>query len=415
MIYNLIQAILAFIALVAGGFLLAPTGCSHKVYELHGVRDPAKAFNVLILGDGFVTDDDLQSYRKAAEDLTGSLFRDPLFQRWAEAINVYRMDVRSTTGVSVASCPAVGCSVSALAAPPPVAPQVLPVNQNTRGLDVAFGQLQSEVCWKVGAPPGLCNALWMDGAGQAAALELALEPVDIDVVVVLANVWNVAGGGLQDALLPTTPGVNQRLGLAVAGVPSTSTGVLTAQAVELLSHELGHTLGLLDEYETMSGYPPSPAATDRNVWIPDAADQCWVPDFGKTQTPSSVPWSALLTCAWTPLCDCGMAAAAGTCGQPWVPRDIWPFQNPCCGTWSTPYVPASCTDERLLPCSSKYVANATDACLVHPGLWEGANYSKTGAFRARLNCRMRGSPDRFCEACGLVVDRTLAPFGPPLP
>jgi hypothetical protein len=408
------------IFILALGALVAPTGCPPQVYKLHGVQSPGLTYNVLFLGDGFSGSAELDAYRRATEVLTAELFNDSLFAPWRDAINVYRIDVQSSAPVDVTGCPATppaACGFAEVAAPPPEAPQVLPADQNAGGASVVDDDLRTELCWSSGAPPGRCNALWMDAPGRDRALALALDALDIDVVVVLANAWNVAGGGLRDALVPASPSggglatLNQALGLAVLGLPSEN-GRLRPEAGALLAHELGHTLGLLDEYEYASGYPPAPPTPGRNVYVPGAAMACWVPAFGTiNDVPGEIPWHSLLTCPWVAACDC----PAGGCVHPWVPSDVWPSQNPCCGTWSPTSVPGGCTLRTLLPCNSDYVGNIPNACLECLGLWEGAGYQTTGAFRAQLNCRMRDIMQPFCKACGLVVAETLRPFGPPLP
>jgi hypothetical protein len=410
------NALLFLSFLSALAMLFFPISCGPRVYRLHGELPSTETYNVLLLADGYTSQDEEEAYKRAAEIVASDLFTDPALARWRRAINVYRIDTRSASPIGTEGCPfenpnqPAPCGFEELPAPPSTLAQEFPTVQNPYGpsvVDVDFG---TRMCWSsTPDEPRRCRLMWMDAEGQSRALDLALDAVDIDVVVVVANTTAFSGGGLEDALVPTVlegPGAsvtgNERIGLAVIGVPP--------NAGDLLAHEFGHVLGLLDEYEGSVG-EASGLYPDRNVWFPqNDAEWCWVPDFGTSVSLSSIPWHSQLDCVWNAPCNCSDVPSPGSCWQLWHPRNPAPSRHHCCGIWPSIGGPGDCTNEQLFPCSSQYSVYMSDLCSNSLGLWEGAAYSKDKWYRAKNVCKMRDVGAPFCEACKLVVDRTLAAY-----
>lgn len=385
-----LAAVLALTAAAAGCYSgcrgeAAKTLGPARVQRIGGTSDPLRAFNVLIVGDGF-TATSLPAFQHAAEFLTGAPGGGVFPPGLASKLNFFRVDVVDPTGaVGDATCPPGGGAI-------PLPPQVgsltpLPAgNIVLPGANWLVKDFGAKLC--TGAPPGVnpSEVLWVDDpSDQAALLKLATSPgmPPIDAVLVLAAVVNSSGGARAE-------GLGAGVGLVVMGVPwdvTVTPPSPSAMAGKMFVHELGHALGLYDEYDAPPGSPwylaginrflgdlvwqkvgGTPVARFRNVWWdgcnPNNGSGCpgWSP--GQPAPGYGLPWGITLAVK----CDTAMPWPAGARG--WVPRSL----------------EVSCSSSGTVP---------------PPALWEAAFYSRTHYYRSSHLCRMRvlidGVP--FCPAC----------------
>jgi hypothetical protein len=188
-----------------------------------------------------------------------------------------------------------------------------------------------------GCPPGAtsCRVVWPDVTGLRRAWRLAACAPAFDVVVIVVNSGGWAGGGAADMSPPLVV-------VTLDGISSPDT------RARLLSHELGHALGLLDEYAT--GYPDASGAprfhANRNV----------------ARGGGEVPW------------------------------------KPLCGA-------AGCAEVRACPAPQQGVAAPP------VGLYEGAFYQSCGYFRASEDCAMQDPEEDFCPACVAYTSKLFEDMG----
>jgi hypothetical protein len=242
-------------------------------------------------------------------------------------------------------------------------------------------------CFSTGSTPGPCRLIWPTDAGLFEASTRATCAPNVAAVVILANSGLTVGGGQWSTSASSVP-------LAVVGVPMSTASTVNPLAYRLLAHELGHALGLLDEYTTSVPNAPADPPGDRNVWAPGTPP--WPPG-------SAPPWSDLLTsgCVPTRMAPCcgdtvghpctacsGVNADVVAC--PFVPSAC---QEPC----PTCAVPATCPNVK----DPTALCPAVDPCDTHAGAWEGAHYTTQGKYRAHWGCRMQSFDTgvQFCEAC----------------
>jgi len=69
-----------------------------KVYAVDGAYDPHLRYNILFLGDGFKTAEELNTYRAAVDQLVEGLLLEEPFCHHKERLNFYRIDVRDPKG-----------------------------------------------------------------------------------------------------------------------------------------------------------------------------------------------------------------------------------------------------------------------------------------------------------------------------
>lgn len=343
----------------------------------------SNGLNVLFLGDGF-DNDHLATYRKAVWALADGLAKHPVYRDYHGRFNFYRIDVLDSSGATASNCP----SPFTLAS---IAQRTLSGAAGPGVRDTAALDLGVTCCWGgAGA-----NILYSDDDKIEEALSLASYAPDIAVVVIVANADLVSGG----AQLLVDPA---QMTVLVMGVPIASAGrdtwAVSEQAVALFAHELGHALGLLDEYDTSTGLVPPTFPDCRNVWHPANAPT-W-PSTGPTwpATETQIPWQHVLHKCCTPqsMARCGAHDTNSGC----VLDDLTKAQIECS------YVPRSAYPAgRCFP---------TPDCSAQPGAWEGAFYSSLNYYRARETCRMRSTSIDvgFCEACREYLDLYLARFGP---
>ncbi|MCU0222494.1 MAG: M64 family metallopeptidase [Acidobacteria bacterium] len=372
--------------LAAGASTASPCPTVHWIVK---GQDPKITYNILFLGAGF-GEDDLPAFRTVVQELASQLLERPSFAPYSGWINVYRMDLVSSSDVDVGSCPE-GC-IGGTPLATEIDERVDAVSSNGGSEDTLEIDLVARRCWlSPTSPPkklGNCNLVWLDAEDRATVLKLQFCAPHIKAVVVVANLRALVGGGEED---PFSAGV----GLTVVGYsPGAEDGDSLAgpSAVALLEHEFGHLFGLYDEYVTAAGAPRGEFHADRNVWRPMAPDETqsvladarhdyerckrWSLRTGELAPP--IPWQATLDAHCKEL-------GLGICE-----KELGPGREYC--VWSPSEDPCEVTE-------------AAEA----PGLWEGAYYSEGCFHRAKYSCLMRvASPDdKPCEACQRQIHRAL--------
>jgi hypothetical protein len=325
-----------------------------QVFRIHGEAPPERALDLVFLPAGF-KEEELDVFRcGVALTLEELLTRAP-FDRYACGINAYRIDLATTTPVPFpATCGGQACApmppvwidsdrtaqcadlATRSLLPPPARGTPVPSPGRKAGdcLDLDLGV---QAC-----PDGTstCRVMWPTTAGLRRIWRLAACAPAFDIVVVVANSGDWAGGGNDDMQPPLTV-------ITLDGVSAPNT------RGRLLGHELGHALGLLDEYATTY-----PGTTDvpvfhagRNVAKADAHGAV-----------APVPWSSL----------CGTSPCV---------------EIPSCGSTTPP------------------------SSLPQVGLYEGAFYQSCGYYRASDQCAMSDAEDPLCSACRLYLSRLFEDMG----
>ncbi len=346
---------------LACSFPAAPTDppCP-QIFKVHGDRPVDRGFNVVFVSDGF-TLAELQRYRCAVALLVQGLMQKRPYLDQAELINIYRVDLTTTmSGIPKSGACTADCSRDSLYAP-------LPWNDEatdcaglastdlagpdhgarcfpsfTPGRDRTVRPLGSETCYD-----NLCRLVFPNsGKLDSATQWLAGCGLAPQIVVVLEN-----------SVLPVA-----------AGKPDVATitlyGMHYAERYQMLAHELGHALLLLDEHTdgpSNAGYFPG-----RNVARP------LDPGF-----PGSVSWAAQ--------CTARPAHAPQPCEAGLV--------GPPCHEVRAAACPAPCP----LPAPSI-------------GLFQGAFYDKCAYYRSAMECRMRETTSDSCDTCNRYVGELLAEY-----
>ncbi|HEX6850816.1 MAG TPA: M64 family metallopeptidase [Candidatus Polarisedimenticolaceae bacterium] len=324
-------------------------------------------FNIVVLADGF-KEADLDVFRCATRLMFERVFATPPFDRFACRTNVYRLDVASsysTIGLSSDGCADAACTAKRVDwgtrsadcgdGSVPAAPG------GVRRTDVAglsVGPAVAPACVQIDIGSSLCAGLgrgcwtlWPEGDGPDVAVALADCAPAWDVVVVLAN----SGAGAASASLPdgSPPSVVVTSLDAIAD---------TDDRANRLLHELGHALGLLDEYGPeeveLDDVPFHPG---RNV---TEATEGFVPDL--------IPWSHL--------CADPSGAVTSSCSRAYCDVD-------------------GCIHEGEFPVV---------------GLFHGAHYHDCEYYRGTNLCRMRTRSRGFCPVCSWWMEdyATLADVVP---
>jgi len=386
-----------------------------KVYPVGDVAEPLTRYNILFLGDGFRTTDEMNTYRAAVQQLVEGLMAEPPFCHYSERLNFYRIDVKDPTGqISENSC-ALGTPALDAMNPMPFAGPGTPV---TGSKNLVKENLRVARCWTsvVGAT-GSKKRLWIDKRGLKRAHRIAGQAPSISLVVIVANIHEKIGSGYWDVW----PG---QIGTVVVGVPQdldSTTGLweVSENGKAFFAHELGHGLGLLDEYNYGWRAPLDPG-TDRNVWRP----QISLPETSTNQAAYPIPWEAALPpgCTTADMVSC-CGRVNGTSGVqlctnanpacvfvPGICQSTTDVCTPPISSW----VPSACTIPGTCPTvSDPYKLQVTEDCDSDAGAWEGANYWPVGFYRARLNCRMVESYMHvpFCEGCAIYLRKHLCSYG----
>ncbi len=380
-------------------------GCTcPRVYLLEGTEGQQNSFDILFVGAGFEKGE-LDTFRTVADQYADFLVNTPPFSQFSDVINVYRMDVfeyggllTCDSGGSVvdglcSKCPSGECGGKKL----PVVPYTgspkktkFPFRMRTARRDLGITR-----CWSEASEPKTdCRISWTGAGGQKTIADLAIcAGVGVDAVVVVTNLdWN-AGGGSRD------PGASA-VGIAVVGadvrdVPDQA--ILTEYAKVLLAHEVGHVLGLHDEYVDIDidGTFQTTFRQNMNVWRPDAG---WIPNSPQPACPA-IPWQSRMDCGnGLTLCYNGNKSTVHECP---VVHDACPsaFSNlpdASCFCTSNPYSPNPLLRDQ-------------------PGLWEGAFYKKDDYYRAKDGCWMSElNPSyAYCEGCVTALSRQLCGYRSP--
>jgi len=335
-----------------------PARCP-QVYRIHGTADSAHALDLLVLPDGF-TADELDTFRCAAGLMIEKLVRTPPFHRVSDSIRVYRIDLASTKhGVDIpATCAGHPCDHSpptwtdreaqctAFAARSGFAADVLGEPLVPDADACVTLDLDARAC-----PPTAqeCQVLWPEGEGLRKLWRLAACAPEFDAVVVIANSGAWAGGGVNDQHPP----------MAVATLRGIDAWTTRA---ELLLHEFGHALGLLDEYPVSQAFSSS---GDDGAGRPTFHDGRNLVTAAPGTLPTDVPWADLCTKNVQGL----TRYAAGDCF------------TVCAG---------NCAQECDLPANTE---------IPGVGLFEGGFYSECEYFRPSSSCAMQTPGRMFCPAC----------------
>jgi hypothetical protein len=412
---SLRAAILGFGALLLaiGTFSVAlePSPSSSECARIHLIAgdgddpsDQRAELNVLLVASGFAAGE-LDTFRALAGQQAQLLASATPYTEFHDSFNVYRMDV-VTPPVSD-NCSAGACAAVGPAPPFPTVIALPPLDTlyPTRPESVA-SPLTVETCWsESGSASAGCSTLWTGLAGQAQIANLALCGPDISVVIVVANDLSLAGGGVAES----GPG---SIGFGIVGIPLLMDALsgqpapqLRDEGLVLFAHEVGHTLGLLDEYDAIDSGTGAGSDVefrdDANVWEPMSS---WNPKSPDPPCPA-IPWSSEMACPPPGLgraidcCPLGLAlCCGGVQGHP--ATDTCPLvrSGNLCG------YDASCVISGSVKCDC-----IDDRAGNRPGLWEGAFYRLEGFYRSRRDCWMKsfgiGTP--HCEGCSIALRRRL--------
>lgn len=371
---QLVAAVSSLLALAATGCCLCP-----RVYRVappavvQGSAPARRSFGVLFIPSGFARRD-LPAYRTATDELAkGVLAESPYGRLTADGsgpprVEFYRIDL-------VGRHPKVTCRDSGRSQPirsPPTAgagPVGTPLDPTRRRASSPRLDLGVELI--------TCDEFWISALGQVAALELARCVRGVDTVVIVVNLDSDVGqthqaagtGDIGLAIISVTMPVENLAASSVDG------RFVADSAIHLLRHELGHTLGLMDEYFCCQISWPCNARTwpaesqfraGRNVWKENPGDRLSCSDIETVlRSVGSAPWKVPDTQ------ESGKCFNEGTC-----------LENP---------------NGRLTWCDG----------LSKVGLWEGAYYRESGYFRSEEKCEMRFVASPFCKVCSNYLEEAL--------
>lgn len=368
------------------------------VVRVAGDGDP-RDYSVLFAGDGFKTtsDDgpdgvqsDLEKYAIAVQDLAEGLRNVRPFGD-VQKFSFYRIDVIDASGDIGNDCENLTTD--------PLDEVKLELSGNPLvpgGTPIAC-DLGSRLCWHpIDRLRGNTRVLYTDQTYGALALT-AFAPLpagEIDAVVIVADTRRRAGAARVFVDAGETPVLT--IGVDADKVEE---GVYRVgqKAVKLLAHELGHALGLLDEYSHVQGLPPGTFRECRNVWRP-RSDPTWDPQTnigGWTATAPAIPWQSRLAddCDRTRMARCMGVRDGSRCRL----DGITPERAAC----------AVVPHEPTLVC-------APAECRAEPGAWEGAFYAQTDHYRSEQQCLMKtiSRESTHCRGCLDYLAARLCDFGP---
>ena len=352
---------------------------SPQVYRVSATASGAGTYNILFLGAGFDSDEDLKSYRQAVQKLSDGIMTntDMPYSSYKEHLSMWRIDVRSAP-LSASTCPS-DCTHTEVGPPSATPVPTPPQTVNPSGPAVVDQELGVSLCYTSALTVGSCLLVWASADGQKAAADLAADAGNIDVVVIVANTQLEAGATVQAALSASQS-------LIVIGVPpDQASGFPTA--VHILGHELAHAIGLADEYTAAVGISSTSASLFPNIWQP--ADGCYAPQVDNALNAASgselnIPWHDYLLCekGISPELDCNSNGDKTDYG---CPRVWWPYHD--------------------LPSCPGVTTGMDDGCLDTTGLYEGAYYTKSGIYRSANTCKMLDRTAPFCEVCKDLIDK----------
>lgn len=340
-----------------------------QVWQIAGHAPIDKALNLLVVGDAF-RPDELRMYRCAAGLTVEELLANPPFSTYRHAINVYRMDL-ATKGRGVSAIFPETCGSAKCEPDLPVWPNIQDECQEFEAREQAAAkavpmrpadQVASE-CMTIGfhvrACPDTaqeCQLIWPSGEGLRKLWRLAACAPAFDAIIMIVNSGNWAGGGTADMHPP----------LAI----TTLVGIDRDDTRDnLLAHELGHGLGLLDEYASSVAYSD---ASDKPTFAPGRN----VVMVGADGTFPPIPWAAS--------CD--------------PPAPGAPSEQGCQKVCLDPNDPElkgpkpACTPP----------PNVAEGKTRWVGLIKGGFYAKNGVYHAEWTCTMldaNTSGKGFCAGC----------------
>jgi len=220
MLRRMIATVAATLAVAASTVLVAPAGAAHaddvgsaKVVPVQVTGDPAKRFDLVILGDGY-TEADMPKFRENVDREISTLFAFEPWKSYRSYVNVYRVEIISgESGVS--------CDPSVTSA------------RRTTPLSMQF--------WSGCRTDGVQRLLVMDDDAAHRYANMVTGTSDANrQIVALANSTTYGGAG---------------------GTYATASGA-NAMSSLIMPHEIGHSLGgLQDEYNYYQRGVPGGAYT----------------------------------------------------------------------------------------------------------------------------------------------------------
>jgi hypothetical protein len=220
MLRRMIATVAATLAVAASTVLVAPAGAAHaddvgsaKVVPVQVTGDPAKRFDLVILGDGY-TEADMPKFRENVDREISTLFAFEPWKSYRSYVNVYRVEIVSgESGVS--------CDPSVTSA------------RRTTPLSMQF--------WSGCRTDGVQRLLVMDDDAAHRYANMVTGTGDANrQIVALANSTTYGGAG---------------------GTYATASGA-NAMSSLIMPHEIGHSLGgLQDEYNYYQRGVPGGAYT----------------------------------------------------------------------------------------------------------------------------------------------------------
>jgi hypothetical protein len=216
----MLRRVIAAVVVAASSVFVVPAGVasaddvgSAKVVPVRVTGDPAKRFNIVILGDGY-TEADMPAFRENVDQEVGTLFAFEPWKSYRSYVNVYRVEIVS--GESGVSCD----------------PSVTSPRRDTP-LGMRF--------WSGCRSDGIQRLLVMDddAAGRYAGMVAGTSAANRQIVA-LANSGTYGGAG---------------------GTYATASGGNALSSL-IMPHEIGHSLGgLQDEYNYYQRGVPGGAYT----------------------------------------------------------------------------------------------------------------------------------------------------------
>lgn len=372
--------LVALCAAFAPGCCLCPR--VYRIGEAASSLPPPASFGVLFVPSGF-TSRELPAFRVATDELArrvpveSPFGPDTAAGREEIRVEFFRIDL-------VGRHPRRNCESErgkyGLRSPAPSRPV-------PRGTPIdAARRRASSLPLDLRAEQVRCDELSIGLVGEAAALRLARCVPGVDVVVIVVNVDGIVGHTRQIA------GTGD-IGFVMIGIPLTASvndrdcgtgNFVSPDAITSLQHELGHTLGLLDEYDC----DPTDPLCDEKDW----------PSEAQFRAGRNV-WKE---CRSAPLGCSGSQVQNGECNLTTVPWELGCSLTECCcrqvdgQVVVTPEHP-----EGQHPC-----ADFSSEC----GLWEGAFYRDQGYFRSHENCRMVEVGMPFCPVCHELLTAALLSY-----
>lgn len=343
----------------------------------------AADYSVLFAGDGFKSQGDLEKYGAAVQGLAEGLADvDPFGDVW-QKFSFYRIDVIDATGVIGSNCP--NLTIDPL-------DEVELLGELVPGGTTIECDLGCTLCWhNVNPALGDTQILYTHETYDAFALS-AFAPVHIDAMVIVADSRRRAGAARVFVDEGETPVV--AIGVDADEVRD---GVyqIGQKAVALFAHELGHALGLLDEYDHLQGLDPTDFRECRNVWRPGSPP----PAAGGWPTSApAIPWQSRLGVGCDPTvmkrCQGVVVVSPPDCPLAGITQDE-----------------AKCA---FVTYAGADLCGPPQACKAEPGAWEGAFYVTNDHYRSEHECLMESiSIDReLCEGCLDYLAARLCEFGP---